>query len=210
MCANSLQSCPTLCNPMDCCKACQASLSFTISQSLLKLMYVESIRPSNHLILCHSILLLPASGSFQMSQFFATGGRSIGFSASAPVLPMNIQDWFPLWWTGLISLQSKGLNKSFLQHHSLKASNFQYSGFFMVRVSHPYMTTGKTIALTIQTFVSESKVIETDICFFLLVPPLIFITLWGILSYPPFHRWRNRNSEIHLLKVLFPVKKSLN
>ena len=128
----------------------------------------------------------------------------------SPVLPMNIQDWFPLWWTGLISLQSKGLNKSFLQHHSLKASNFQYSGFFMVRVSHPYMTTGKTIALTIQTFVSESKVIETDLCFFLLVPPLIFITLWGILSYPPFHRWRNRNSEIHLLKVLFPVKKSLN
>jgi len=77
----------------------QASLSITNSQSLLKLMSIESVMPSNHLILCHPLLLLPsilpASGSFPMSQFFASGGRSIEGSASAPVLPMNIQGWFP-------------------------------------------------------------------------------------------------------------------
>ena len=71
----------------------------------------------------------PASGSFPVSQFFASGGQSIGVSAS--VLPMNIQDWFPLGWTGLISLQSKGLS-SLLQHHSSKASILQCSAFFTV------------------------------------------------------------------------------
>ena len=95
----------------------------------------------------------PASGSFQMSQFFASGGQSIGISALASVLPMNIQDGFPLGWTGWISLQSKGL-KSLLQHYSSKASILWRSAFFTVQLSHPYMTTGKTIALTMQTFVS--------------------------------------------------------
>ena len=87
----------------------------------------------------------PKSGSFQMSQLFAWGSQSIGVSASASVLPMNIQDWFPLRLTGWISLQSKG-PKSLLQHHSSKASILQCSAFFMVQISHPYMTTGKTIA----------------------------------------------------------------
>ena len=95
----------------------QASLSFTISLSLLKFMSIESVMPSNHLILCHLLLLLPsvfpASGSFPMSQFFASGGRSIEASASASVLPMNIQGWFPLVSTGLISLLSKGLSRVF-------------------------------------------------------------------------------------------------
>ena len=68
---------------------------------------------------------------------------------------MNIQDWFPSGWTGLISLQSKGLSKSLLQHHNFKASVLQRSAFFMVQLSHPYMTTGKTIALTIWTFVCQ-------------------------------------------------------
>ena len=80
--------------------ACQASLSFTISWSLLKLMCIELVIPSNHLILCYPFsshpLSFPASGSFLMSQLFATGGQSIGVSASPSVLPMNIQDWFPL------------------------------------------------------------------------------------------------------------------
>ena len=93
-------------------EACQASLSITNSCSLLKLMFIELVMPSNHLILCHP-LLLPASGSFPMSQFFASGGQSIGVSASASVLPMNIQDWFPLGLTGLISLQSKRLSRVF-------------------------------------------------------------------------------------------------
>ena len=87
----------------------------------------------------------PASESFQMSQFFA-GGQSIGVSTSASVLPVNIQDWFSLGWTGWISLQSKGLSS--LQHHSSRASVLQHSAFFIVQLSHPYMTTGKTIALT--------------------------------------------------------------
>ena len=95
-----------------------------------------------------------ASGSFQMSQLFASGGQSIAVSASASVLPMNIHDWFPLGWTGWISLQSKGLS-SLLQHHSSKPSILWHSAFFMVQLSHPYMTTRKTIALTRWTFVGK-------------------------------------------------------
>ena len=96
----------------------------------------------------------PASESFQMSQFFTSGGQSIGVSASPSVIPMNIQDWFPLGLTGWISLQSKGL-KSLLQHHSSKASILQHSVLFMVQNSQPYMTTGKAIALTRWTFVGK-------------------------------------------------------
>ena len=95
----------------------QASLSITNAWSLLKLMPIESVMPSNHLILCHPLLLLPqslpASGSFPVSQLFASGGQSIGVSASVSVLPMNTQDWSPLGWTGWISLQSKGLSRVF-------------------------------------------------------------------------------------------------
>ena len=98
---------------------------------------------------------LPASGSFPMSHLLTSGGQSTGVSASASVLPMNTQDWFPLGWTGWISLQSKGLFKSLLQHHSSKASIFRCSAFFTVQLSHPYMTTGKTIALTRWTFVGK-------------------------------------------------------
>ena len=97
---------------------------------------------------------LPASGSFPKSQLFAWGGQSIGVSASTLVLPMNTQDWSPLGWTGWISLQPKGLS-SLLQHHSSKASIFWCSAFFIVQLSHSYMTTGKTIALTRQTFVGK-------------------------------------------------------
>ena len=96
----------------------------------------------------------PTSGSFPMSQLFTSGGQSIGVSASTSVLPMNTQDWSPLAWTGWISLQSKGL-KSLLQHHSSKASIPRHSAFFIVQLSHPYMTTGKTICLTRQTFVGK-------------------------------------------------------
>ena len=102
----------------------------------------------------------PELGSFPMSQFFASGGQSIGDSASAPIFTMNIQDWFPFGLTSLISLQSKEssprvFSKSLLQHHSSKASILRYSAFFMVQLSHPYMTTGKTIALTRQTFTGK-------------------------------------------------------
>ena len=94
----------------------QASLSITNSWSLLKLMPIESVMPSNHLILCWPLLLLqsfPAAKSFLMSQFFTLGGQSSGVSASTSVLPMNIQDWSPSEWTGWIFLQSKGLSRVF-------------------------------------------------------------------------------------------------
>ena len=96
----------------------------------------------------------PALGSFPVSQFFTSGDQSIGASASASVLPMNIQSWFPLGLTDRIFLQSKGLS-SVLQHHSSKASILWHSVFFIVQLSHPYMTTGKTIALTRRTFVGN-------------------------------------------------------
>ena len=89
-----------------------------------------------------------------MSQLFTSGGQTIGVSALASVLPKNIQDRFPLGLTGLISLQSRGLSRVF-QHHSSKASIFGHSAFFMVQLSHPYMATGKTIALTRQNFVGK-------------------------------------------------------
>ena len=93
----------------------QASLSITNSWSLLKLMSIESVMKSKHLILCWPLLLhfFQASGSFPISQLFTSGGQSIQVSASTSVLPMNIQDWFPLGWTGWISLQSKGLPRVF-------------------------------------------------------------------------------------------------
>ena len=97
--------------------ACQAPLSSTISRSLLTCMFIESVILSNHLIVCHSLLLclqsFPKSGSFPKSQLFASSGKSIGASASASVLPVNIQDSFPLGWTAWISLQSKGLSRVF-------------------------------------------------------------------------------------------------
>ena len=88
-----------------------------------------------------------------MSQLFTSGGQNIGVSASTSVLPMNTQGWSPLGWTGWISLQSKGLSS--LQHHSSKVSILRLSAFFMVQLSHPYMTTGKIIDLTRWNFVDK-------------------------------------------------------
>ena len=108
-------SCLTLCDPMDC--STPGFPVITNSWGLPKLMSIESVMPSAHLILCRPLLLLPqslpASESFPMSQFFPSGGQSIGVSASATVLPMNIQDWFPIRLTGFISLQSNGLSRVF-------------------------------------------------------------------------------------------------
>ena len=95
----------------------QASLSFTISLSFLKLMSIELMMPCNHLILCHPLLLLPSIFPsirvFPMSQFFTSDGQRIGASTSASVLPMNIQGWFPLGFTGVFSLLSKWLSRVF-------------------------------------------------------------------------------------------------
>ena len=87
-----------------------------------------------------------------MSWFFTSGGQSTGASTWASILPMNIQDWFPLGLTDCISLQSKGLSRVFSNTSSSKLSILQRSAFFIVQLSHPYLTTGKTTALTRQTF----------------------------------------------------------
>ena len=134
----------------------QASLSITNSQSLLKLMPIESVMPSIHLILYHPLLLLPpippSIRVFSNESSLRMRWPNIGVSASASVLPMNNQDWFPLGWTGWISLQETPQESS--PHHSSKAI-FWCSVFFTVQLSHPYMTTGKIIALTRWTFVGK-------------------------------------------------------
>ena len=111
----------------------QASLSITNSRSLLKLISIKSVMTSNHLILCCLLRLLlsifPASGSFQTSQLFESGGQSVGVSASASVLLINSQDRFPLEWTGWISLQSKGLSRVFSN------TTIQKHQFFGVQLS---------------------------------------------------------------------------
>ena len=136
-------------------EARQASESIANSRSLLRLMSVES---SCHLTISSSVVPFssclqpfPASGSFLMTQFFSSGGQNIGVSASASVLPMNIQDWFPLGWTGWISLQSKGLSRVF---SNTTVQKHQFFGL-IVQLSDLYMTTGKTIALTRQTFIGN-------------------------------------------------------
>ena len=135
-------------------------LSITSSQSLFRLMSIK-YRLDCHPTISSSAIpfsfclqSFPTSGSFPRSQFSTSSSQSIGASALALVLPMNIQDWFPLILTGLMSLRSKGLS-SLLQHHSSKASILQHSAFVMVQLSYPYMPTGKTIALTRWTFVGK-------------------------------------------------------
>ena len=102
---------------------------------------------------CHQSF--PTSGSFQMSQLFTSSGQSIGVSASTPVLPMNTQEWSPLGWTGWISLQSKGPLRAFSNTTVQKHQFFWHSAFFIVQLSHLYMTTGKTIGLTRWSFVDK-------------------------------------------------------
>ena len=135
----------------------QASLSITNSWSPPKPMSIESVMLSSHLI---SVVpfsscpqSFPASGSFQRSQLFASGGQSIGVSASTSVLTSEDPGLvsFRMGWLDLLAVQ--GTLKSLLQHHSSKASILRHSAFFIVQLSHPYMTTGKTIALTMFTLV---------------------------------------------------------
>ena len=136
--------------------ACQASLSITNSQSWLKFMSTELVMPSNHLILCCPLLLLPSI--FPRIRVFAN--ESVihirwpkYWSFSFNISPSNEHSGlisFRMDWFDLLGVQ--GTPKSLLQHHSSKASILQCSAFFMVQLSHPYMTTGKTIALTLQTF----------------------------------------------------------
>ena len=135
-------SCVRLYNPTDCSR--QAFLSITNSQSLLKLMSIESVMPFNHLILCDDVPFssclqsFPAPGSLPMSPFFASGGQSIGTSVSASVLPMNIQDWFPLGRTGWISLKTKGLSRVF---SNITVQKHQFFGTQLSSWSNSYIHT---------------------------------------------------------------------
>ena len=132
--------------------ACQASLSITNSQSLLKLMSIESVKPSNHLILCCPLLLLPSI--YRSIRVFSNESALCirwpkYWSFSYNISPSNEHSGlisFRMHWLDLLAVQ--GTLKSFLQYHSLKASILQSSAFFIVQLSHPYMTTGTTIALT--------------------------------------------------------------
>ena len=129
----------------------QASLSITNSRSLLKGMSIESVMPSNHLILCHPLLLpsiFPSIRVFSSESILCIRWSKYEVSASASVLPMNIQDWFPLGWTGWISLWSKGLSRVFYNTTISKALILRHSAFLVVQLSHPYMTTGKTESST--------------------------------------------------------------
>ena len=148
-------SCPTLCDPMD--QDCQASLSFTIYWSLLKLISIKSVMPSSHLNLCCSLLFLPST--FPSIRVFSSESAlcirwpkywsfSISPSKEYSGLISLRMDWFHL-------LAVQGTLKSFPQHHSSKSSVLWCSTFFIVQLSHPYMTTGKTIALTRWTFVGK-------------------------------------------------------
>ena len=133
------QSCPTLCNPMDC-----SMPSFPVHHwSWLKLISIELVMPSNHLSLCRLFLLaiLPSIRLSSNDQFFASSDQSIGASALASVLPMNIQAWFPLEWTGWISLQSRGLSRVF--YNITVQKHLPHLAFFMVPLSHLSMSTGK-------------------------------------------------------------------
>ena len=137
----------------------QSSLSITNSQSLLKLMSIESVMPSNHLSLCHPLLLLPSV--FLSTRVLSSESvlcirwpKYCSFSFSISLFnEYSGLISFRIDWLDLLAVQET--LKSFLQHHCSKASILQPSAFFTVQLSHPYMTTGKTIALTRRTFVGK-------------------------------------------------------
>ena len=138
--------------------ACQASLSITSSQSLFKLMSIESVTPSNHLILCCPLLppsIFPSIRVFSNESVFHIRWLKY-WSFSFSISPSNKYSGlisFSMDWLDLLAVQST--LKSLLQHHSSKASIFQCSAFFIVQLSHPYMTTGKTIAFTRWTLLAK-------------------------------------------------------
>ena len=156
-CCSVAQSDLTLCNPWT--AARQASLFITKSWSLPKLMSIKLVTPSNHLILCHPLLLLPSI--FPSIRVFSNESALCTrwpkyWSFSFNISPSNEHPGlisFRMDWLDLLTVQ--GTQKSLLQHHSSKASVLWHSAFFIVELPHPYMTTGKTIALTRRSFVGK-------------------------------------------------------
>ena len=152
-CCSVAQSCPTLCDPMDC--STPGFPVLTTSQSLLKLMSTEPVMPSNHLILCRPLLLLP-SIFLNIRVFPSESALSIWWpkywSFNFSISPSNEYSgltFFRIDWLDVLAVQ--GTLKSLLQHHSSKASILQHSAFFTVQLLHLYMTIGKTIALTMSS-----------------------------------------------------------
>ena len=199
------QSCPTLCDPMT--VACQASLSITNSQSLLKFMSIQSGMPSNHIILCHPLLLLPSifpsmrvfsSESvlcIRWPKYWSFSFIVSPFSEYSGLISCRM-DWLDL-------LEVQGTLKSLLQHHSSKASILLCLAFFIVHLSHPYMTTGKTIALTRWTFVEK------------VMSPLLNMLSRSVITFLPRSKhllilWLQSSSAVILeppkiKSVLFPL-----
>ena len=151
------QSCPTLCDPMNCSMP-GLSVHHQLPEFTQTIVHRvgDAIQPSHPLMSPSPPAPNPSQyqSFFAMSQLFTWGGQSIEVSALALVLPKNTQDWSPLEWTGW-SPCVQGTLRGLLQHHSSKVSIFWHSAFFTVQHSHPYMTTGKSIALTRWTFVGK-------------------------------------------------------
>ena len=193
---------------------CQASLSFTVPQSLLKLMSIELLMPFNPLFLCHPLLLLPLI--FPKHQVFSnemavhirwpkywSSDFSISVSNQYSGLISFRIDWFDL-------LAVQGTLKSLLQHHNSKASILQYSAFFMVQLSHPYMTTGKDTALTIRTFVGKMSLFFNMLSRFVIafLPRSKCLNFMAVVTvYSDFRTQENKNlSLFSLFPLLFAIK----
>ena len=169
------QLCPTLCHSMDC-----SMPGLHVHHQLLELTQTrvhhisDAIQPSHPLSSPSppAFNLSQHQGLFQWVSSSNQMAKVLEFQASAPFLPMNTQDWSPLGWTGWSSLQSKRL-KSLLQHHSSKVSLLQPPAFFIIQLSQLYTTTGKTIALTRQTFAGK------------VMSPLFNTLSWLVIAFPP-------------------------
>ena len=157
-CCSVTKLCPIFCNPMDC--SVPGSPAFTISWNLLQFVFSVSVMPTNHLILCCPLLFLPSI--FPSIRVFS---NELALHIRWPkywsfrftISPSNEHsELISFRLTGLISLQSKGLSSVLFNNHSSKASILRYSAFFMVQLSHSYMTTGKAIALNIWTFAGKA------------------------------------------------------
>ena len=191
-CCSVTKLCLTFCNPIDC--SMPGFLSLTISRNWLKLISIESMIPSNHLILCYSLLLLlsifPSIRVFSNELALCTGWPEY-WSFTLSISPSNEYSGlisFRIDWFDFLAVQRT--LKSLLQHHSSKASILWCSAFFMVQLAHPYMTTGKTIALTICAFVSR----VTSLLFNMLSRS--YWWLWFLMLCSVYQLWEDPHKSV--------------
>ena len=156
-CCSVAKSCPIPCDPKHYSMPGFPVLYYLLEFAQTHVHWVGDAIQASHLLLSPSLpaLNLPASGAFLMSWLFTSHSQSTGALASASVLPVNVQGWFSLGLTGFDLLAVQGTLKSLLHHHSLKASILWCSAFFIVQLLNLYMTTGKTVALTVWNFVGK-------------------------------------------------------